>query len=303
MTTVDITGKATPTVTVSPVPAQVAQPLSQQVNKVLAAAIPAHVMVKVQAQKFEADELTSPWFRCLLYGDIDAGKTVTAATFDTPENTRIIMTRQKEQATPLKGLGYKLFHANTSEMLKYALMYPEAIWPEWAELSNRTLVVDDLTQANDILNDDNSVDASGREIADIRRKSKGAKDDLREMLQLSALQKPMNLILVALERSWEEGKTTLKQPDLPQGMSKMVRADAEWVLCLRKVGNQRVLLTETDREAYVKKDEKGKDDTYYIERFARYKMSKLLVGKGIVKPKEQADLRALWERVKAGKVG
>ena len=256
------------------------------------------MLAKLEKQKFNTNDIVSPFFRCLLYGDIDSGKTVTAARFGTPENTRIILTRQKEQVLGLRGEGYKVFHANSVEMLRYAVMYPEVVWPEWAEVPDRTLIIDDVTQVRDMLNDDNTSET----VQDIRRISKMSKDELREIIQLSALSKPMNLIIVALERSWEEGKEIKVSPDLPPAMSNMLRADLEYVLYLKKTGpDTRQISTTLDREPFIKKDDKGKEQTYWINRFARTKIPTSLAGKGIVKPKEPADLRALWERVKAAK--
>jgi hypothetical protein len=270
------------------------------VQKANLAALPATVLAKLEKQKFNTNEIVSPYFRCFLYGDIDSGKTVVAARFGTPETVRIIMTRQKEQLFPLQGEDYKAFHANTVELFRYAVMYPEAVWPEWANIPNRTLIIDDITQVRDMLNDDNTSETT----QDQRRIAKQSKDDLREIIQLSALSKPMNLIIVGLERSWEEGKEIKVTPELPPSMSAMLRADLEFVLYLKKTSpTTRVLYTETDREPFIKKDDKGKEQTYWINRFARVKLPLSLVGKGIVKPKEEANLRAIWERVRTAVKG
>ena len=293
-------GAATPVAPKPAVPTQVPQqkPASivGEVRKANIQAIPATILAKLQKQKFNSDDLVSPFFRCFLYGDIDSGKTVTAAKFGTPENVRIIMTRQKEQVVGLKGEHYHCFHANTVELFRYAVMYPEAIWPEWAELPDRTLIIDDITQIRDMLNDENTSET----VQDMRRISKNSKDDLREMIQLSALTKPMNLIIVGLERSWEEGHEIKVSPDLPPSMSSMLRADLEYVLYLKKNSpTSRTIYTENDREAFIKKDDKGKEQSYFINRFARTKLPMSLNGKGIIKPKETAGLREMWERVRA----
>lgn len=260
---------------------------------------PPELLARLEKQKFNTNDVVSPWFRCFLYGDIDSGKTVTAARFGTPENVRIILTRQKEQVLPLKKEGYKAFHANTVEMFRYAVMYPEVIWPEWTKLADPTMILDDVTQIKDMLNDENSTNKDGDEVRDIRKISKGSKDDLREIIQLSALNRPMNLIIVALERSWEEGKEIKVSPDLPPSMSNMLKADLEYVFYLKKNSPvSRTLFTEMDREAFVKKDDKGKETPYFINRFARAKLPVSLMGKGIIKPKEPADLRGIWERVR-----
>jgi len=273
------------------------------VNAAAARSIPTAILDKLQKQKFNTGEITTPYFRCFLYGEVDSGKSVCAAKFGTPENTRIILTRQKEQLDPLRKKKYEAFHANTVENFRYAVMYPEAIWPEWANLPDRTLIIDDITQVKDMLNDDNSFNDAGAEVKDIRKVSKGSKDDLRDMIQLSALTKPMNLIVTALERSWETGNEIRISPDLPPAMSNMLAADFEFVLNIRKINaNARHLITETSREAFIKKDDKGKDTPYQIVRFARNKIPEELVGKGIIKPTEPADLRLLWEKVRAGKV-
>lgn len=258
--------------------------------------LPADLLKRLEKQKFNTNDIVSPYFRCFLYGDIDSGKTVVAAKFGTPETVRIINTRQKEQMFPLMGEGYQAFHANTVELFRNAVMYPEAIWPEWANIPNRTLIIDDITQVRDMLNDSNTSDT----MQDMRRISKTSKDDLREIIQLSALTKPMNLIIVGLERTWEEGKEIKITPELPPSMSIMLRADLEYVLYLKKTSpTSRVLYTDMDREPFIKKDDKGKEQTYWINRFARVKLPLSLTGKGIIKPKEEANLRALWDRVRA----
>jgi hypothetical protein len=274
----------------------------QQVNAAESRKLSPVLLAKIEKAKFNTDSVVSPFFRCFLYGDIDAGKSYAAAKFGTPENVRIILTRQKEQLVALKGMGYKALHASTVELFRTAVMYPETIWPEWADLPDRTLVIDDITQTKDMLNDENSYTDQGTEIRDIRKISKGSKDDLRDMIQLSALGKPMNIIVTALERSWEVGNEVQISPDLPPAMKTMLAADFEYVLNIRKIGGQRILLTETSRDAAMKKDDKGKDVPYFVCRFARHKLPATLHGTGLVKAKEPADLRALWERVKSGKV-
>lgn len=275
--------------------------VQQAVNAAAAKQLSPSMMAQIEARKFSTSEIVNPFFRCFLYGDIDAGKTTVAARFGTPEDTRIIVTRQKEQLLPLKKMGYKAFHADTVALFRVAVMYPETIWPEWANIEGRTLVIDDMTQAKDILNDDNSTTDEGAEVKDIRRISKSSKDDMRELIQLSALGKPMNIIITALEKSWEVGKQIKISPDLPPSMASMINADFEFVFNIVKENAMtRTLITETSFENFVKKDEKGKDTPYQIVRFARNKIPNEWVGKGIVKPREPADLRALWQRIKSG---
>ena len=289
----------TPTASTQPTSVQkVAQAVAQATAQ---KALSPQAMALIAKQKFDTSEVSNPFFRCFLYGDIDSGKTVTAARFGTPEDVRIIVTRQKEQMLPLKKLGYKAFHAPKPELLRLAVLYPEQVWPEWAQIPDRTLVIDDVTQVKDYLNDDNSVNADGNEISDIRRISKGSKDDMRELIQLGALQKPMNLILIALERSWEVGKEIRVSPDLPPSMASMINADFEFVFnMVRESAVKRTIITETSRESFIKKDDKGKEQPYQIVRFARNKIPVEYVGKGIIRPREDADLRAIWNRVKNG---
>jgi len=282
---------------------KVATPIQQAVQAAGAKTLSPALMKQIEAQKFNTSEIINPYFRCFLYGDIDSGKTTAAAKFDTPEKVRIIVTRQIEQLLPLKKKGYKAFHANTVTLFRTAVMYPEVIWPEWANIEDRTLVIDDMTQAKDIINDDNSSTDEGVEIKDIRRISKGAKDDMRELIQLSALSKPMNLIITALERSWEVGKEIKISPDLPPSMAGMINADFEFVFnIVKENATTRTLITETARESFTKKDDKGKDVPYQLVRFARNKIPEEWVGRGIIRPREPADLRAVWDRIKNGAV-
>lgn len=262
--------------------------ITSGVSQASAAKIPPNVLDKLQKQKFNTNDIISPWFRCILYGDIDVGKTVTAARFDTPEKVRIIMTRQKEQTLSLQGENYQCFHAENSEMLRYVMLYPEVIWPEWAKIPDKTLVLDDITQAADMAVDDN-------DSPDTRKSFKGAKDDLRELIQLGVLRKPMNFIMVALERSTEIGAEIRIGPNLSPSIASMMNADFEFVFNLVPGRN---VLTTSNRQAFIKKDENNKDKTFSLVRFARHKIPVSMQNKGLIKPAEPADLRLIWERVR-----
>lgn len=300
--TIQATNSQVSMATPNPVAVQPTQvtSIASQVNARVAQTLPPAVLAKLNAAKGNTKDITSPYFHCLLYGEIDAGKTVCAAQFDSPEKVRIIMTRRPEQLMSLRDLNYQYIHASSIEIFRNAVMYPEVIWPDWAKLSDRTLVIDDITQAKDMLNDDNEFTETGQEIKDFRRISKNSKDDFRSMLQLNALNKPMNLILVAQQKQWEQGREIKINPDLPTGLLGMISADFEAVFNIRKTGqNKRELITDTDREMCTRKDDKGKEQTYQIVTFARHKISKNLAGK-VIKSKEPAELRAVWEKLKSG---
>lgn len=244
--------------------------------------------------KGNTKELTSPWFHGILYSETSARKTSTAAQFDTPENTRIIVTRRPEQLIPLRKLGYEFALCENAAAFKYALQFPEKIWPDWAKRSERTLIVDDATEGSALLLEE------AKETTSHGQKAYGmVKDDFRDMLKIT-LRKPMHLILVALAKVKENGITNADTvfPDLPPSVMNLIGSELEYCFYI-KVNNWKLL---TDRDRFVFQDinpETQKTQSYTREIFAKNKLELPTVGMpGVLAKEEVLNLRAVWEKVK-----
>ena len=240
------------------------------------------------------------FFHGCIYAGTGEYKTTTAAQFGSPEEVRIVLTRRKEQLIPLKGLGYKYAEVSDAASLKYALLYPERLWPEWSPLPNRTLVLDDATEAVAMLLDDNSV-IDGREVKDVRRTYSSAGNDLRVLVS-PTLRKPMHFVMTALAKVRENPLTNEERigPDLPPSMLNFMLTEMEFVLYVDY--KTKTLLTDKKVFSFDDTDEKGYKKTYVREIFAKHKLPRSLVGKGILKPQEPLDLRAIWNKVLEAKV-
>lgn len=268
------------------------------VNKAQGAAIPPP---KGLISK-NTDDILMPWARICLYGELDSWKTVTAAHFGSPEDVRIVFTRGEDQLRGLTGEGYKYVEATNVQFLRYAMMYPEQIWPEWAGRENRTVVVDDITRGKEFLVDDNETDDQGRERKDARAIHKGAKDDMGELVS-SLRRKNLHLILVAQAKIYTNNITREEtiSPDIPPAMSNMLMGDASFIFFLDRA--KRMMLTTQKRETYKAKNEKNVEETFTRSVLARHKLPKALEGKGIINDYEPCDLKALWGKIQAAKVG
>lgn len=247
--------------------------------------------------------LGSGYFHAVLYSETSARKTSTAAQFDSPENTRIIVTRRPEQLLPLRDLGYEYALCPDAASLRFALQRPEQLWPDWAARSTKTLVLDDGTEAvNMLLDEAGTID--GKEVKDRRRSYMEAGAELRDLLKLT-LAKPMNFIMVALAKVKENNITNADTvgPDLPPSMLNMVTTEFEYVLYIKKANYK--LLTEDDRFVFTDIDpQTQKEKTYTRSVFAKTKYPLSFVGKGVVAREEALDLRAFWAKVrKATEVG
>ena len=288
-------------------PAAAAPTMAQQANRVAVAAIPANILKRLQKQTFDTRDITSAWFHGIIYGPTDARKSTVAAKFGTPENTRIVLVRSKEQLIPLRSLGYKAFIAETWEHVTYALTYPEAIWPEWtqANFPDRTLILDDITEAKDMALEENETmmrdDGSEHVIKNPMLVVRGAKGDIREVVK-AVLRKPMHFIIVSCAREWDQTKSQGRvEPDLPQSIANMVKTDFEFCFYILK-SNWRFVTSET-RIASQRKNDKGKDEAYIQTIFAKHKVPEELEGGKVIRLQEPMDLRAIWNRIQAATKG
>lgn len=277
-------------------PAQANKPvvpsLTAAVNRVQGATM----KIPKGLELFNTRELSASYFHACVYAETSARKTSTAAQFDTPENTRIILTRSKEQVLPLRDKGYQVAAVQDAESLIFALTYPEQLWPDWAQRPNRTLVLDDATEAVTMLVEDAS-EIDGKEVKDKRRSYSKAGEDLREIIK-SIRRKPMNFIIVALAKVKENPLTNEESigPDLPPSMLSMVMTELEYVFYIKtsswKMLTERdfIMVKETDPNS-------GKEITFRRQIFAKNKITLGNIGKNLVLKEEDLDLRKFWNKV------
>lgn len=261
-------------------------------------------------QLFNTNDLHAGFFRCIFYGETDSRKTSTAARFGSPDEVRIILVRRPEQMIPLKGLGYTVFLAKDAQDFASAVQDPAALFGEaWAQNPNRTLVIDDITEAKDFLMESNesTVDNYGNvhEVRDTRKVVKGAKDDMRAILK-SALDAPQNLIVTALSRSIENPATDEERVtvDLPPSISSMFTTDFEYVFYSLKASStlpQWQCLTSTETRGFKKINEKGREVSYSRSTFAKLKLPLpvIMSNPTLIPVRANADLRTIWNTILA----
>lgn len=249
-------------------------------------------------------DIISPWMRGLIYGETNARKTSVTATFGSPEDVRVISTRGEDQLTPLRELGYTYVTADNAQKLRYSLMYPEIIWPDWAARPNRILSIDDLTMAKEILLQDNETDDKGNERKDNRAVHREAKADMGELMK-GLFRRPMHVIAVAFAAIYDNKITREESitPDLPPGMSRMLTADFSFVFFIDKT--KWMFVTNDRRETYRAKNDKGQEETHTRITFAKRKLPIDPVTKkerlGILNDLEIMDLQDIWTRVQKGR--
>lgn len=241
--------------------------------------------------------LDQSFFRCVLYSETSARKTTTAAHFAGPQFTRIILTRSEDQMIPLQGDGYVYEYCPDAASLAYAMKNPEALWPDWAALSDperkKTIIVDDLTKAVQVLIESNS---TGK---DKRQAYSGALSDL-DSLTIPLTRKPYNLILISLAkvRDNQISGEEMIGPDLSPSIFNYVTAEFAAVLYIQTKNFK--MLTDRDRFTIMGTDPvTGKDKPFTREVFAKSKIPFSAVGKGLILKEEALDLRKFWEKIKA----
>jgi len=292
-------GAATP-VPATPKPAS----LVSQVNQANARVSP--MVTKLASRTRSTFDINSPWARILIHGEIDSWKTTTACNFGTPEQTRIILTRGEDQLLPIINKGYQFVKVNDAQEFTEALSHCDSVWPDWAKLPEPVLIVDDITRAKDyVVSASKFYEAGGqvKEYKDNRKVFGVAMGEFDAMFSL-ANRKPIHIILTALSKV-VEGKISLEEtvsPDLSQGIGNLVMSDYSFIFFLNKKKPFATrMLTEMDSEAVTEYSETAKSNiTYQRYYFARSKVPAELVGK-VLKKNEPADLRGIWERVKAAR--
>lgn len=287
-----------------PVPRPGAAPVSaaslqQQVNRAQAAVAPVPKGLIVKS----TSDITSPWMRGCIYGETDSWKSTTAAQFGSPDDVRIILTREESQLLPLRDYGYQYAHCKNYARFQFAMLYPEQLFgAEWAARPNRLVIIDDVTRAKDMIVESNETNDKGEDIKDNRMVHREAKADMNQMV--SSLQsKPLHIIFIALAKIYEN-KFTHKEtvsPDLPPAMASMLTADWDYIFYSDK--ERKMLLTGNRVETYIAKNEKGKPESYTRTVLAKHKLPRDLEGKGVLLEYEKHDLRAIWAKVQSAKAG
>lgn len=255
--------------------------------------------IKMRGTAFVTTELSTPYLHCILYGETDARKSVTAAHFGTPDNTRIIMTRRAEQLIGLKNKPYRGYVVADAADMQNACLYPEAIWPEWLDLdpADRTLIVDDMTEGKELFLEANSTIESGGQVRDVRDPRKmygGAQSDVRDMMR-PLLSRRHHLIIIANAKIYTNdiSHEETVSPDIPPQMNRMLTTDFEFCFYIDKRRQQ--ILTRSSYDSWVETiNNKAKSHSRTI--FAKNKLP-LEQAKTALAQWEQPDLRAIWNKV------
>jgi hypothetical protein len=264
---------AIPTPASIPVGLKEALSMAEKVNSSMGKAM----KVPATIQRFNTKELgTSSFFHFVIYSDTSARKTSTAAQFGTPENTRIIITRRKEQMIPLRDMGYESVVVTSGADLLFALQYPEQIWPDWAKLPDKFLLLDDATEAVEMMLED-------EESRDARQNYKAVKGNLRSAVQ-SVLSKPMHFGIVCMAKVKDNPISNEERvgPDLPPSMLNLILAEFEFVFYVKT--SKWTLLTDRDRFSFTDTDPSNpnKEKTFTREIFAKNKLSLTQAGKNVL---------------------
>jgi hypothetical protein len=251
------------------------------------------------------NDLGTRWFRTMIYSETDARKSVTAARFGSPEEVRIVLTRRKEQLTPLEDLeqkGYQFAEVTDEAGLVACITHPEAGWtdPTWVKNPNRTLVIDDLTEGVYILLDSKEV-IDGKQVKNRMRSYDAAGKVLRKLIQ-SSFRAPQHIIMTATEKIKENPRTGNDRviPELPPSMMSMVTTELEYVFYIRK--GVWKFFTTTKYETYKDRNElTGLEEEFTREVFAKNKLPLKYKDAKILNPEEAMDLRAIWLKILGAK--
>lgn len=308
----------------APAPTQASSAAAQAntpvATKSIAAGVNAAIAPKVVVPKgiraFNTLDLKKEvsFFRGMLYGETDSRKTTTAAEFGGPERTFIIGTRAPEQLLPLQEKSYHVALIDDGPALSWALQFPDQAarafgFPEFAEMlaapdAEPVLMVDDMTEGANFLVDDNSTKEDGSDVKDGRQIYKAVNDNLREIMA-SLKRRRMHLVMTALAKKFETPLANEEAigPDMPTGARGIITADLEHVLFMKKSTHK--FITKSMYINYKKKDDKGKDQVYRREIFAKNKLPKELALRQPpvlnLSGEEDMDLHAYWNKVKPPK--
>lgn len=288
----------TPIITPPPTPS-----IADGVRSAIASKVPKGVYIA------SMDDNSWPeFFHCLIYGDTGTYRTTTSAMFGGPTRTLIITPRSPEQVCiPLRGQGFKNpVVVNEPEALVWALSYPEkaadaAGFPEWKDLPDRVLVMDDFTEGAAMLVDDNSTRDDGTDIKDGRQIYGATKKEVREIVNKFMLAVPgkrMHVIFNALAAESDDAIF----PDMPSGARKNLAAAFDYVFYM-KIGTKK-MITDRENVNYVAKDEKtGKPIIRTRQLFAKNKIPRAMVGRTppVISKEEEMNLAAVWAKICAAK--
>jgi hypothetical protein len=300
--------------------APASSPAAPAASASIAAGVNAAVAIKVPIPKgiraFNTQDLKKEvsFFRGMLYGETDSRKTTTAADFGGPERTFIIGTRAAEQLLPLQEKSFHVALIDDGPALSWALQFPDQAakafgFPEFAEMlaapdAEPVLMVDDMTEGANFLVDDNSTRDDGSDVKDGRQIYKAVNDNLREIMA-SLKRRRMHLVMTALAKKFETPLANEEAigPDMPTGARSIITADLEHVLFMKKATHK--FVTRPMYINYRKKDDKGKEQIYRREIFAKNKLPKELALRQPpvlnISGEEDMDLRAYWNKVKPPK--
>lgn len=254
-------------------------------------------------------QLEHGYFHGVVYSETNARKTTTAASFESPEWVRIVGTRNPEQLLPLQRLGYTYSVAPDAAALDYLLRHPELEWPDWAAKDDpdhrRTLVLDDGTEAVNMLLDDNEI-IDGRVVKNQMRTHVAAGKALRDLLIKTALRKPLNFVITALAKAKESPVAPNEEiygPNLPPAMLELIMTEFEFVFYINK--KKWVLHTQDSNFTYQaeRQDMNGKPTIVPIRRtiYAKSKLDVDSAKAGMLKPEETMDLANIWKRIRGRK--
>lgn len=248
------------------------------------------------------NDLQTNYFHGMLYGETDRRKTTTAAEFGGPQRTFILLTRSPEQLIPIRAGNYHYARIEDGQALAWALTYPEkaadaAGFPEWKDMPDRVLMVDDMSEGMSMFVDDNSTRDDGTEVRDGRQIYKAVNDDLRSIMT-SMKKKQMHTVFTALAKVTPSpiANEETVYPDMPTGARSIITADLEFVFYMKPNGK---MLTTSDFLTYTRKDDKGKLISGKRDIFAKYKLDRTLIGRTppVILKEENMNLAELWKRV------
>lgn len=277
--------------TITPKPATIAGAVTNTQGKT------SPVVAALAGRTRNTSNLQSPWMRLLLHGMIDSGKTTAAAKFMAPESTRIICTRGEDQLISLRDLGYTYIEVRDANEFQNAAIYCDQLWPDWAKLPERHLIIDDITRAKDML-------VESQDAKDNRLIYRGATEDMA-MVFSALMKKPMHITLVALTKvePKKEMREELIRPDIPPAMNNILSADSSYIFYIdKRQPRDRCLLTSEKVEAFQHYNEQTKAmETWKRYTSARHKIALADAQAKVLAQYEPLDLAAVWAKIVAAK--
>lgn len=271
--------------------------VAAQINQVQARALPVPKGITLG----DTSNFGAKFFHCAIFGATNSGKTSLASGFAGPDDTRIILTRNKSQLIPLENQGYQFALVTNASDLLYALLYPERLWPEWAERPGRALVLDDLTEAAEMCVEANRISDTGREVRNNMLVYRGVKEDMRSIFR-ACTRRPQHVIFTALVRIGRDNIRNIEtiRPDVSDSIASMFGAEIEYSFYIDD--RHKKLLTESE---IVTVSDPGDIDP--ATRAPRIHRREIVVKSKqpnnlprILSQREEMDLRAIWNKIQRG---